>query len=256
MPDLDCAAPHVSTPAVAHSARRDRKVGRDQKEEVWGTMSQQVQRGERWTGTDSWAFWSFGLGFLLENYVFSMTAIATGWVKDIPPALTSLLLAWSPLWLIIGIAVTGPLADGLGRKNAFYTTMTLYAIGAIGLVFSSSYGLILVFLAIMLFAAGGEMNTIMAASHEIMPTKHRSKTMFLELNFINLGGFLLAIVSVLSAYQSIAFQRGMVAVAFLLVLVVLLFARSRTPESIPWLRQKGQADRAQRDIDRYSVADE
>ncbi len=214
-------------------------------------MSWQAQREERWTGTDNWAFWSFGLGLLLENYVFSLTAIATGWVKHIPPALTSLLLAWSPLWLIIGIAVAGPMADRLGRKNAFYATMTLYAVGAIGLVFSGSYGLILLFLAIMLFAAGGEMNTIMAASHEMMPTRHRSKTMFLELNFINLGGFLLALVSLLSAYQSVSFQRGTVAVAFLLVLIVLLFARRRTPESIPWLKQKGQAERAQQEIARY-----
>jgi len=219
-------------------------------------MSQQVQREERWTSTDNWAFWSFGLGFLLENYVFSLTSIATGWVKNIPPSLTSLLLAWSPLWLIIGIAVTGPLADRLGRKNAFYSTMTLYAIGAIGLVFSSNYALILLFLAIMLFAAGGEMNTIMAASHEMMPTKHRSKTMFLELNFINLGGFLLAVVSLLSAYQSISFQRGTVAIAFLIVLIVLLLARSRTPESIPWLKHKGLEERAQQQIAKYYDADE
>lgn len=219
-------------------------------------MQNPRHREERWTGTDSWAFWSFGIGFLLENYVFSLTSIATGWVKNMPPSLTSLLLAWSPLWLIIGIAVTGPLADRLGRKNAFYTTMALYAIGAIGLVFSNTYVLILVFLAIMLFAAGGEMNTIMVASHEMMPTKHRSKTMFLELNFINLGGFLLAIVSLLSAYQSISFQRGTVAIAFLIVLIILLLARNKTPESIPWLKHKGLTARATREIEKYYGTEE
>ncbi|MCL4351202.1 MAG: MFS transporter, partial [Firmicutes bacterium] len=131
-------------------------------------------REERWTPTDSWSFWAFGLGMLLEAYIFGMA---------------------------------GPLADRVGRKNTFYMTMALYGLGAIGIVFSGSYVLILVFLAVLLFAAGGEMNTIMAASHEVMPTKHRGKTMMMEINFINLGGFLLALVSLLSAYHAVAFQR-------------------------------------------------
>lgn len=206
--------------------------------------------GEHWTRTDSWAFWSFGLGMLLENYIFSMASIATGWVT-MPKNLQSLLLAWAPIWLIIGIAIAGPLADRVGRKNTFYTTMALYGIGAIGIVFSHTYVLILLFLAILLFAAGGEMNTIMAASHEMMPHKHRSKTMMLELNFINVGGVILAIVSLFTAYQRVAFQRGMIALTLLVVLVVMLFARRNTPESIPWLEHKGLHNRAQAEIDRY-----
>ncbi|MCL6453123.1 MAG: MFS transporter [Alicyclobacillus sp.] len=209
-----------------------------------------VASGEHWTRTDSWSFWSFGLGMLLENYIFGMASIATGWVP-MPKSLQSLLLAWAPIWLIIGIAVAGPLADRVGRKNTFYTTMSLYGIGAIGIVFSHTYVLILIFLAMLLFAAGGEMNTIMAASHEMMPHKHRSKTMMLELNFINLGGVILAIVSLFTAYSHVVFQRGMVAVTLLVVLVVMLFARRNTPESIHWLERRGMHERAQREIDRY-----
>nr|WP_272879688.1 MFS transporter [Sulfoacidibacillus ferrooxidans] len=115
---------------------------------------------------------------LLESYIFGMASIATNWVA-MPKSLQSLLLAWAPLWLIIGIIVAGPLSDRIGRKNTFYSTMGLYGIGAIGIAFSHTYLTILIFLAVLLFAAGGEMNTIMAASHEMMPTRHRSKTMFL-----------------------------------------------------------------------------
>ncbi len=205
---------------------------------------------EHWTRTDSLAFWSFGLGMLLENYVFSMSSIATGWVS-MPKSLQSLLLAWSPIWLIIGIAVAGPLSDRMGRKNTFYLTMSLYGVGAIGLVFSNTYASILIFLALMLFAAGGEMNTIMAASHEVMPHKHRSKTMFMELNFINLGGVLLAVVSLFSVSNSVGFQRGMVAVAFLVVLAILFIMRKNTPESIRWLEQRGLTAQAQAEIAKY-----
>ncbi|KPV44533.1 MFS transporter [Alicyclobacillus ferrooxydans] len=223
-------------------------------------MSQNAGSGtalaeEHWTSTDSWSFWSFGLGMLLENYIFSMASIATGWVQ-MPKYLESLLLAWSPIWLIIGIGVAGPLADLVGRKNTFYTTMAMYGIGAIGIVFSNTYVLILVFLAILLFAAGGEMNTIMAASHEMMPHKHRSKTMMLELNFINLGGVILGIVSLFTAYQHHGFQRGMIGITLLVVLIIMLVARRRTPESIPWLERRGMHDRARAEIEKYYGAAE
>ncbi|MGC8590063.1 MFS transporter [Athalassotoga sp.] len=210
---------------------------------------------EHWTHTDTLAFWSFALGMLLENYIFSLAAIATGWV-EMPKFLQSLLLSWSPLWLIIGIAFAGPLSDHFGRKNTFYLTMFLYAIGAIGLIFSYSYTLILIFLAIMLFAAGGEMNTIMVASHEMMPNKHRSKAMFMELNFINVGGLLLAIVSLSSAYSSVAFQRGMIAAAFLAVLAILFFTRTKLPESIRWLESRGKDEKAKEEIKKHYGEDE
>lgn len=205
---------------------------------------------EHWTRTDTWSFWAFGLGMLLEAYIFGMATIATGWIH-MPANLQSLLLSWSPLWLIIGIAVSGPLSDRIGRKNTFYLTMSLYGVGAIGIVFSYSYVLILLFLAVLLFAAGGEMNTIMAASHEMMPKKHRGKAMMMELNFINLGGFLLAVVSLVSAYNSVAFQRGMIAATILVVLFVLLLARNHTPESIRWLEGRGLTERAKMEAERF-----
>lgn len=212
--------------------------------------SVEAAREEHWTRTDSWLFWSFGLGMLLENYIFSLSSVATQWVP-MPKSLQSLLLAWSPIWLIIGIAVAGPLADRVGRKNTFYTTMALYGLGAIGLVFSNRYWLILLFLAMLLFAAGGEMNTIMAVSHEMMPHKHRGKTMMLELNFINLGGVILGLVALSTAYQHVAFQRAMIAITLLVVLIILFFARRNTPESIRWLERTGQHERARAEIEKY-----
>ncbi len=209
---------------------------------------------EQWTRADSWSFWAFGIGMLMENYIFSLAPIANGWVHNMPKSLTSLLLSWAPIWLIIGIAVAGPVSDRMGRKNTFYVTMTLYAIGGLGLIFlSSTYVTLLLFLAVLLFASGGEMNTIMVASHEMMPRLHRSKTMMMEINFINLGGLLLAILSMVSAswYGSVELQKISVGVALLIVLVVLLFARTNTPESLRWLVRQGHTDRAREEALRY-----
>ncbi|MCY0865140.1 MAG: MFS transporter [Sulfobacillus sp.] len=215
-------------------------------------MNSTVQ--ERWTRADSWSFWAFALGFLLENYIFSMAPIANGWVSNMPKSLTSLLLAWAPLWLIIGIMVAGPVSDRVGRKNTFYLTMALYGIGGLGLIFfSHTYTTLLIFLALLLFASGGEMNTIMVASHEIMPRQHRSKTIMLALNFINLGGVILGALALLtrSFNSSVAFQKATVGVALLIVLIVLLFARVNTPESLRWLIRKGDRERAEAEALKY-----
>ncbi|WP_338117035.1 MFS transporter [Sulfuracidifex metallicus] len=193
---------------------------------------------------------AFSLGMTLEAYIFGMSSIATNWVP-MPKFLESLLLAWAPLWLIIGIAFTGPLSDKLGRKRMFYLTMSLYALGAVGITFAYEYYLILLFLAMLLFAAGGEMNTIMVMNHEIMPNRHRSKTMFFEINFINFGGLLLAAVALSSAYASVSFQRLMIGATAIVILLVLAYARLKIPESIRWLEEKGDIEGAEREVKKY-----
>ena len=209
-----------------------------------------ILENAKWSSVHSWSFIAFSLGMTLEAYIFGMSSIATNWVP-MPRFLESLLLAWSPLWLIIGIIFTGPLSDKLGRKRMFYLTMSLYAIGAVGITFAYTYYLILTFLAMLLFAAGGEMNTIMVMTHEIMPSKHRSKTMFFEINFINFGGLLLAAVALSSAYSSVAFQRFMIGVTAIIIIVVLAYARSKIPESIRWLEEKGDLDKAEEEIRKH-----
>lgn len=212
-------------------------------------------RDERWTRTDTWLFASFAIGYVLEAYIVTLAPVATTWVKE-PAALRSLLLSWAPLWLIIGIGIAGPLGDWLGRRTTFYITMACYGIGAIGLFFSDTYALILIFLAILLAAAGGEMNMIMVAVHETMPTKHRSKAGLFSINFINLGGVIIALVDLSSASSGVTFQRYAVAGTLLAVLVTLIFIRVQTPESPRWLMRKGRTEQAATELLRFYGADE
>ncbi|WP_304459928.1 MFS transporter, partial [Alicyclobacillus sendaiensis] len=86
--------------------------------------------------------------------------------------------------------------------------------------------------------------------------KHRGKTMMLELNFINLGGVILGLVALSTAYQHVAFQRAMIAFTLLAVLIILFFARRNTPESIRWLERTGQHERARQEIERFYGWDE
>jgi len=202
-----------------------------------------------WTRTDTWNFLSFAIGMLAESYAFGVASVATGWVT-IPKSLLSLLLAWAPIWLIIGIAISGPLSDRLGRKTMFYITMVLYAVGALGLAFSQGYVLILLFLSIMLLASGGEMNTILVASHELMPPQHRGKATMAAVNFVSIGGLLLAIAAFSSSYGSVPVQRAVVGGFGFVIVILLLYVRGRTPESLRWLHGIDPA-RAQREAIKF-----
>ncbi|MDG7006894.1 MAG: MFS transporter [Nitrososphaerota archaeon] len=197
-----------------------------------------------WTSVHTWTFIAFSFGMLLEAYIYGLSSVATGWYPVLNSFLKSSLLAWAPIWLSVGIIFAGPMADRIGRKTMFYVTMSLYAIGGVGILLSGTYYFVLTFLAMLLFAAGGEMNTIMAATHELMPRRHRSKAMFWEVNFINVGGVLLAVVALSAAYGQIAFQREMIGFTFIPILLVLAYSRWRMPESIRWLERKGKTDHA------------
>ncbi|MGC8486651.1 MAG: MFS transporter [Clostridia bacterium] len=208
----------------------------------------------RWSSKTTWMFISFVLGLALESYVFSLASIAVNWAQY-PKSLGELLLAWAPIWLIIGIILAGPFSDKYGRKVTLFSTLGLYAVGGIVLFFAHTYALILVSLALMLMAGGGEMNSIMVAGHELMPSKHRGKASMMIINGINFGGLVLAIIALTSAAitgsAAINLQRDVVAVAVLIVVAVLFATRVSMPESFLWLQRKGKHAELERAVRAY-----
>ena len=208
----------------------------------------------RWTRKTTWMFISFALGLALESYVFALASIAIYWVT-MPKALGELLLAWAPIWLIVGIILAGPFSDKYGRKVTLYATLALYALGGIVLFFGNSYLVILISLALMLIAGGGEMNSIMVASHELMPRKHRGKATMMIINGINFGGTVLAILALATAAitgkAAIAVQRDVVAIAVLIVVAILFATRVSMPESFLWLQKKGRTEELDKTVTSY-----
>lgn len=205
-----------------------------------------------WKGVHYLLFTSFSIGTTIEAYIYSLSYIATGWVT-IPRVLLALLAVWSPLWLLIGGMAAGPLADYIGRKNTLFITLALYAIGAIGLMFSYSYALLLLSIGLLLFSSGGEYNTILAATHELFPKKHRAKALFLELNFTNIGGSIAAILALLEV-SSIFYQRIILGATLLLSIIIMFIIRLKLPESVMWLESKGKLNLAEEELQkRYSL---
>ena len=209
-----------------------------------------VTEESKWNRGHTFAFLSFGIGLFLEGYIFSLAPIASAWFT-IPASLTKLLLAWPFLWLIIGIAIYGPISDRIGRKRTFYISMSMYAVGGILLVTSPAYVAVLIALAVLLLAAGGEMNTIMIASHEIFPRKHRSKAMMMEMDFLTVSGVALSAIGFLSASTTVTFGRETAGALVFLTLGALLLARRGMPESVRWLEKRGLHERAKEETQKY-----
>jgi MFS family permease len=203
-----------------------------------------------WTRAHTISFAAFAIGLLLEGYIFSLAFIASYWYS-VPFYLEKLLFSWPYLWLVIGIAIGGPISDKLGRKKTFIYSMSMYAIGGVLLALSVNYVLVLISLAILLSAAGSEMNNIMTMSHEIFPRKNRSKAMMMLMDFVALAGVITSAVSFITISSTVFFGRTMAGAAVLLSLVVLIYLRLNMPESIRWLEKVGKADKAQDEVKKY-----
>ncbi len=202
-----------------------------------------------WSKVHSLLFLAFSIGALIEAYVYSLSYIATGWVV-MPRSLLAILALWPPLWLLIGGAVSGPLADKVGRKKTLFITLAIYSLGALGLIFSYTYITILIFIGLLLFASGGEYNTILTATHELFPRKYRSRALFLELNFTNIGGSIAAILALL-AISSIVAQRELLGITLLVSILIMYIIRLRLPESVMWLESKGEFNSAKSQLEKY-----
>ncbi|WP_084019811.1 MFS transporter [Vulcanisaeta thermophila] len=212
----------------------------------------------KWSRVHTWSFVAFAFGLLFEAYLVGIAPIATGWFS-LPTYLETLVLIWPFLWLIVGLMIAGPISDRVGRKRTFIITMSMYAVGIALFILSTflipNYLTLLITLAIMLAAAGAEMNVILTDMHEVMPRRHRSKAAFFLINFINLGLMTVSLISLNTQLIGIFYQRLAIGIIGIVILVVLVISRAKMPESIRWLERKGMIDRAINEVRRYYGVD-
>jgi MFS transporter, putative metabolite:H+ symporter len=194
---------------------------------------------------------SFGLILEFLDYFligFVLTFIAKPW--QLTFGTSSVILLASGVGSMLGATFFGWLADRIGRRKVFISTIALFSASTGALIFtpeSVTYGWIYLsaFRFLIGFGAGGLYCVDLPLIQEFVPTSRRGSISGLVTSAVPLG-FLLGSVLVAFLAPSIGW-RGLMAVCVGLSVVALL-ARVWIPESPRWLMQNGRAEEARSSI--------
>lgn len=138
----------------------------------------------------------------------------------------------------------GALADSVGRKRTFLITMLSYAIGIIIVSMSTGYWLFVTGLFIAGFGVGGEEAPSLSLIAEDTPVSERSRNLTLAPNFNNAGSAFTAALLMISPFIGIYEDRIFLLISAFTVILYLVYARLRMPESFRWLNLKGRSAEA------------
>lgn len=139
-------------------------------------------------------FWVLSLAIFLGAYSYGMSAVSTTWLtRDSHWTLWHLL--WAPIGLIVGILWGGLTVDHLGRIRLFRWTPIGYVIGSVILVVARNHFLASAGSLVLITTAGAESTIALVLGQELLPKPVRSTAFFLMMNFSNLGGFTLALLT-------------------------------------------------------------
>lgn len=194
------------------------------------------------------------------HYVLLMTA-GIGWMFDsldtgiISFVLPVLMKSWQLtteqvgnigsiglVGMAIGAILSGSIADRIGRKRVFATTLVMYSIatGLCGL--SWNYSSLLIFRFFVGFGLGGQLPVAVTLVSEFSPVKHRGKFLVLLESFWAFGWLFAALISYLIIPRygwPIAFFIGALPALYV------FFLWSKIPESPRYLESKGRVDEAE-----------
>ncbi|MGC9009592.1 MAG: MFS transporter [Sulfolobales archaeon] len=197
-------------------------------------------------------FWIVSASFLLEGVLFSVVP-ATLYI--VAPDTALYVLATNSLFFMIGAVFLGRLADLFGRRVLLITSLLIYLVGTILFLFlHSDFIQITVTTSLINLGVGGEVGAAYAALAELIPARHRGKSIMLAANFWNIGAAFIAGLALLymEIYSDINTQlRSLLITAIALALVV-AFARLHIPESPRWLIERGRFEEAKEIIKRFT----
>ncbi len=132
-------------------------------------------------------FWIVSASFLLEGVLFSVVP-ATLYI--VAPDTALYVLATNSLFFMIGAVFLGRLADLFGRRVLLITSLLIYLVGTILFLFlHSDFIQITVTTSLINLGVGGEVGAAYAALAELIPARHRGKSIMLAANFWNIGLF-------------------------------------------------------------------
>ena len=195
------------------------------------------------------AAWAVCLEFLDYFIIgFILTFVAVPWGLSFGQS--AVILLSSGAGAILGALFFGRLADRIGRRKVFLTTVTVFTLGTLALAFTPDDPLIgwvyLTFFRIIIgFGAGGLYVVDLPLVQEYMPVAKRGRVTGLVTSTVPVG-FLLGSL-LIWLFSDLVGWRGILVVAAALGFTVLLL-RISIPESPRYLARKGDADGARKSV--------
>lgn len=199
--------------------------------------------GQRHSFTASFLGWTLdAFDFFLVTFVLSRLAFDFHHtIKEVSVAI-AITLMFRPL----GALIFGWLADTYGRRTPLMVDIAFYSLIELATAFSPNLTVFIVLRAIYGVAMGGEWGIGAALAMEALPAKSRGVFSGILQEGYSLG-FLLAAIVFGVAYPFVGW-RGMFVIGVLPALVI-LYIRTKVPESAVWQTGKRRALREQaRDV--------
>ena len=143
-------------------------------------------------------FWSAGFGWMFDAMdVGLLSFIVVSLAKDwgLTPTQTGWLGTFNLAGMAVGAALGGYLADRIGRKPVFISTLILFGLASISSAAATGLAMMLVFRFIMGLGLGAELPVASTLVNEFAPEERRGSTVVLLESFWAVGWILAAIIS-------------------------------------------------------------
>ncbi|MGF6771803.1 putative MFS transporter [Paraburkholderia sp. GAS199] len=201
-----------------------------------------------------WALFAIlGVAMFFDGYDLTVTGFVIpalhkhGWLT---PATTAMFISLPLVAAAFGSIAAGVLGDRIGRRRLFQATVLAYSLSSLGCGLATSYGMLLTFRTLNLFAIGTVTVTGYAYLNEFTPKRYRGRFQSAVALLLNGGlpfGALMARLIVPNTGVEMGWR-----ILFLLSVIpaLLVFANKRLlPESPRWLASVGRDEEAGRVLD-------
>lgn len=197
-------------------------------------------------------------GMFLWGVIASIAPLGKSWpfVPD-TGLFRILLILVGPLFELIGSFVMGFLSDFVGRKKIFIVTVALYSIGLMLISLSFSVIELMIGIALSDFGAAGEEIPTISILAEDSEKDSRASIVTNGMNFSNVGSaFIAGVFLLISLSQStLIIQRLIIGVMSAVLIALIIYSRTRMPESFRWLGTRGRNEESASEREKLGIGE-